>query len=86
MVRGALRRTSIDDRIAAWFVGDERVKNIDLEGGTGRVFYYLIMLFAVVAAFETLQLTAVTEPLRGLLQQVMEYVPRLFSAGVLLVL
>lgn len=84
MVRGALRRTSVDDRIAAWFVGDERIKNIDLEAGIGKVFYYLIMLFVVVAAFEALQLTAVTEPLRGLLQQVMEYVPRLFSAAALL--
>lgn len=83
-VRGSLRRTTIDDQIAAWFVGDERVKSIDLEAAVGKVCYYLVMLFVLVAAFEALHLTVVTEPLRALLQQVMEYLPRLFSAGVLL--
>jgi len=83
-IRGALRKTSVDDRIAAWFLGDEPVKKIDLEGAVGKVVFYILMLFVLIAAFEVLQLTVVTEPLRGLLQQVMEYVPRLFSAGILI--
>ena len=83
-IRGALRKTSVDDRIAAWFLGDESVKKIDLEGAVGKVVFYIAMLFVLIAAFEVLQLTVVTEPLRGLLQQVMEYVPRLFSAGILI--
>ena len=84
VVRGALRKTSVDNQIAAWFAGEQRLEKIDLEAVIGKVFYYIVMLFVLVAAFEALQLTVVTEPLRALLRQVMEYAPRLFSAGVLL--
>ena len=84
VVRGALRKTSVDNQIAAWFAGDQRLEKIDLEAAIGKVVYYIVMLFVLVAAFEVLHLTVVTEPLRALLQRVMEYAPRLFSAGVLL--
>ncbi len=84
IVRSALRKTSIDNKIAAWFAGAERMEKVDLEAAVGKIFFYLVMLFALVAAFEALQLTVVTEPLRALLRQVMEYAPRLFSAGILL--
>jgi hypothetical protein len=84
IVRGALRRTDIDNRIAAWFAGEKSLENIDLEAAIGRLFFILVMLFAVVAAFEALHMTVVTEPLRALLGRVMEYAPRLLSGGMLL--
>ena len=84
IVRGALRRTDIDNRIAAWFAGEKSLENFDLEAAIGKLAYILVMLFAVVAAFEALQMTVVTEPLRALLARVMEYLPRLLSAGLLL--
>ena len=84
VVRGALRRTSIDNKIAAWFAGDERLRQIDLEAAVGKVVFYLVMLFVLVAAFDSLGLTAVTEPLNALLEQVMAFAPRLLSAGLLL--
>ena len=63
IVRGALRRTDIDNRIVAWFAGEERMAGFDLEAVVGKIVFYLAMLFVIVAAFETLGLTAVTEPL-----------------------
>ncbi len=84
IVRGALRKTSVDNKIAAWFAGDERLENIDLEAAIAKVVYYVAMLFVLVAVFEALELSVVTEPLRALLGQVMEYAPRLFSAAVLI--
>ncbi len=84
VVRGALRRTDIDNKIAAWFAGEERLAKIDLEAAIGKVAFYLVMLFVLVAAFDSLGLPAVTEPLNALLEQVMSFAPRLLSAGLLL--
>ena len=84
VVRGLLRRTTVDDRLAHWIAGDERVKAIDLEAWTSKGVYYLLMLFVLVAFFQTLGLTILTEPLNRLLTQVFEFAPRLLGAGVLL--
>lgn len=84
LVRGGLRRTDVDNRIAAWFAGDERMAGFDLEAAVGKIVFYVVMLFVIVAAFETLGLTAVTEPLRALLERVMEFAPQLLSAALLL--
>jgi len=84
IVRGALRRTEVDNQIAAWFAGDERMAAFDLEAAVGKIVFYMTMLFVIVAAFETLGLTAVTEPMRALLERVMAFAPQLLSAGVLL--
>ena len=84
VVRGALRRTDVDNRIAAWFAGEKALEKFDLEAAIGKLVFILVMLFAVVAAFEALQMTVVTEPLRALLERVMEFLPRLLSAGLLL--
>jgi hypothetical protein len=84
IVRGLLRRTTIDDRLAHWIAGEERVKAIDLEAWIAKGVYYLLMLFVLVGFFQTLGLTVITEPLNRLLTQVFEFAPRLLAAGVLL--
>lgn len=84
LVRGGLRRTDVDNRIAAWFAGDERLAKMDLEAAVGKIVFYIAMLFVVIAAFETLGLSAVAGPLDALLDRVMEFAPRIASAGLLL--
>ena len=84
IVRGLLRRTTVDDRLAHWIAGEEKVKSIDLEAWTSRGVYYLLMLFVLAAFFQTLGLTILTEPLNRLLNQVFEFAPRLLGGGALL--
>jgi hypothetical protein len=48
--------------------------------------FYLIMLFVLVAFFQALGLTLITEPLNRLLTQVFDFVPRVLGAGVLLLI
>ena len=84
IVRRLLRRTTVDDRLAHWIAGEEKVKSIDLEAWTSKGVYYLLMLFVLVAFFQTLGLTVLTEPLNRLLTQVFEFAPRLLGAGALL--
>ena len=80
-MRGALKRTTIDNRIAAWMGAGQ---DVEVERYAGRTAYWLIMLFVLVAFFQALNLTNVTEPLNVLLSQLTGFVPRLLGAGTLL--
>jgi hypothetical protein len=85
IVRGALRRTTLDNRVAGWITG-EKAPPAPVEEWIAKGVYYLIMLFVLVAFFQTLGLTIITQPLNGLLIQVFQYVPRLLGVGVLLLI
>lgn len=49
----------------------------------GKTAFYLVMIFALVAFFNTLSLPIVSEPLNGLLKQVFEFSPRMLCAIVI---
>ena len=83
-VKAALHRTTLDNRLATWVAGDDRAGKIDIESWVSRGVYYLLMLFVLVAVFQTLGLTMLTEPLRELLAQLFAYAPRLLGASALL--
>jgi len=83
IVRAALRRTTLDDRLAHWIVGEEKAKAVEVERWIAKGVYYLIMLFVLIAFFQTLGLTIITQPLNQLLVQVFQYAPRLLGAGLL---
>ena len=86
ILRALLRRTTLDNRLAAWFAGEEDAKHVRVENWIGRGAYYLIMLFVLVAVFQTLGLTILTEPLNRLLTQIFEFAPRILGAGFLLII
>jgi len=88
IVRRVLRRTTIDDRIAAFIWGEEEVEagRIDVERWVGKAVYYLIMLFVIVAFLQALNLTIVAEPISQLLNQILAYLPLLLVASVLLLI
>ena len=81
VVRGALKRTTIDNRIAAWMGASQE---LEVERYAGKTAFWLIMLFVLVAFFEALNLTNVTGPLNMLLSQLTGFVPRVVGAGTLL--
>lgn len=83
IVRGALRRTTLDNRLAAWLVGDGKPP-VEVERLAGRVVYWLAMVFVLTAFLDALNLTAVTEPLNTLLSSVAGYIPRVLAATALL--
>jgi small-conductance mechanosensitive channel len=86
LVRAALRRTSLDDRLAKWLKGDGAARPIEVEGWISKGVFYLIMLFVLIAFFQVLGLTVITQPLNGLLLTLFEYAPRLLAAGGLLLI
>ena len=86
VVRSALRRTEMDDRLARWIAGEEKAKGIETEQWVGKGVFYLLMIFVLVAFFQALGLTLITQPLNQLLTRIFEYAPRLLGAGLLALL
>ncbi len=84
IIQTLLHKTTLDDRVAKMIAGEEKAKKIEIEKGIAKGVFYLIMLFVIVAFFQTLGITLITEPLNRLLNQLFEFAPKLLGAGVLL--
>jgi hypothetical protein len=82
VVGGLLKKTTIDNRLAAWITGRP-------EGGAGApqvekwisaAVFWIIFIFFLVAFFNRLNLTAVSQPLNTFLNQITGFLPRLAGA------
>ena len=83
IVRSILRSTSLDDRLASRVTG-RPPEELPVAKWVGDTFFWVIILFTVIAVLEQLELRVVSEPLNNLLNTIFEYLPRIFSAGILL--
>lgn len=86
ITRGLFKRAKVDERIAKMTRSEDDVESdkVQVTRWAGRVVYYFIMLFVVVAFLQALNLSVVAEPFNQLLNQVLSYIPLLLAAGVLL--
>lgn len=78
-VKKLLDKTDLDNRLAEKLTGG-RSEKVDIETGVSRFVYWLVMLFALVGAFQSLGLTVVTEPLNALLTKITAFVPQILAA------
>ncbi len=86
IVKRLLHRTSLDEKLAKLIGGEEKTAAARTEEWIARGVFYLLMLFVLVAFFQTLQLTLITEPVNNLLNQLFEFAPQLLGAGLLILL
>jgi hypothetical protein len=66
-----------------FFFPGNPTKSGEVQQWTGNAFFYIIMLFTLMAVFQTLNLTQVNEPLNRFLTEVFQYLPRVVSAFLL---
>ena len=87
-VTAALRRTGLDRRLAPAISNDPAATTApgDTAQVIGRIVFWVVMLFVLIAVFDALGLELVTAPLNGLLAGIFEFLPRLFAAILILVL
>ena len=85
IVRGVLQRTKLDNKLASWISGKEE-ESQDVEQAVGKVVFWLIMILVLIAFFQALGLTLVVDPLNQLVNQVLQFLPQLFGAGILLLI
>ena len=80
-----LDKTELDNKLAAKITGG-KTAGVALEAGVGRFVYWLIMLFVLMAVFQSLGLTIVTEPINAFLTKIVGFLPQILAAGVLAVI
>jgi hypothetical protein len=78
----ALDKTEFDNKLAAKITGG-RTAGVALEAGISRFIYWLIMLFVLMAVFQALGLTVVTQPINVLLTKIAGFLPQVLAAGIL---
>ncbi|MEM9002254.1 MAG: mechanosensitive ion channel [Cyanobacteria bacterium P01_F01_bin.86] len=84
IVRGVLKRTTLDNRLANMVLGQDSDQTVPIEQWVAATVYWVIMIFTLVAFLQALQLEVVSEPLNDFLQQIFQYLPRIGGAAVLL--
>lgn len=82
VTRSGLNRTTLDDKLARMLSSDG-ARPIATEHYVSKGMFWLIMLFVFIAAFESLNLAAVSEPLSDLVSKVLGFLPNLLAAAVL---
>ena len=63
VVKSLLKKFDLDNKVAKKFSAEEGKKPFQLEHSISRGVFWFIMIFVLVAFFQALQLTLITEPL-----------------------
>lgn len=81
VVGGLLKKTTIDNRLAAWITGrPEGEDSPQVEKWISAAVFWIIFIFFLVAFFNQLNLTAVSQPLNTFLNQITGFLPKLGGA------
>lgn len=88
LTRNLLRRTNLDNRIAASMSGDPNVQpeRIRVERWISGAVFWLVILFTLAAFFQVLNVPAISGPLGNFLDQIVSFIPGILAAVVLLLL
>lgn len=75
------KKTNIDNKIAGWVTGSqEQGQNLPVEKWISSLVFWVIMIFVLIAFFDKLQLTAVSQPLNAFLTEITSFLPNIAAA------
>jgi hypothetical protein len=81
LIGGLLKKTTIDNRLAAWITGrPDGEEAPQVEKWISTAVFWIIFIFFLVAFFNQLNLTAVSQPLNTFLNQITGFLPKLGGA------
>ena len=78
-----LRRLRVGERLSMCVPEEGAVPRFRMEKIAGRIVFWIVFLLAVVQSLSLLSLHDAASPLRGVLNEVIGYVPNLFAAALL---
>ncbi|AFZ12295.1 Conserved TM helix repeat-containing protein [Crinalium epipsammum PCC 9333] len=85
ITNGLLKRTDIDNRLAAWITGrSDSADTPPVEKWISSIVFWLVMILVLVAFLDQLKLTVVSQPLNNFLSQILGFLPKLGGAAILL--
>lgn len=81
VIGGLLKKTNIDNKMAAWVTGrPDSIQSPPVEKWVATAVFWIIFIFFLVAFFNRLNLTAVSQPLNTFLDQIAAFLPKLAGA------
>ncbi|MCL2926044.1 MAG: mechanosensitive ion channel, partial [Trichodesmium sp. MAG_R04] len=81
VVKRLLNKTSIDNKIAGWVTGNQKEgQNLPVEKWISSALFWIIMVFVLIAFFDKLNLTTVSEPLNAFLTEITSFLPKMAGA------
>lgn len=83
LVAALLSRTNLDNRLAR-SMGSTPTEEPSVEQAIARLVFYLIMLFVLLAVFQRLNWGFITDPLNLLVTRIVDFLPNLIAAAVIL--
>jgi small-conductance mechanosensitive channel len=87
IIRRLLKRTNLDNRIADALSQPGEERRFEVEDIIAKVVFWLLMIFVFVAFFDRIGLAGISAPLGAFLDDLTTvYLPRLFAAGILLLI
>lgn len=85
ITKALFNRTNIDNKIAEWITGDRPgAEPPKVEEWISGAVFWIVIIFTVVAVLQTLQLQVVSEPLNTFLVRILDFIPQLVGAAILL--
>jgi len=79
-----MKRTNLDNRLAGAIAEGEEPTKLNIESWVATGTFYLVMMFVLVAFFQTVNLPAVAAPLNAMLEQIALAAPQLLGAVLIL--
>ena len=87
ITRRLLKRTELDNRLAASLGDPEEGVDVNVEDVLARIVFWVAMLFVLVAFFQRLGLAGIADPISAFLDRLTtEFLPRIIAAGILLLI
>ena len=80
-----MKRTNLDNRLSGAVAEGEEPTKLNIERWVSTAAFYLVMLFVLVAFFQTVQLPGLAAPLNTILEQIALAAPQLLGAVLILV-
>ena len=84
LVRWLLGKTALDNRLVRYVKGGEAEGGVGSERVIAWIVFWILELLVLVLFFHFLQMAAISESLSRVVQQILDYLPRLLAAGLLL--
>lgn len=86
IVRAVVRGTGVGRLIGGWLHREQDTPPPPVDRWAGRAVFYIILLLAVIAAIQVLNITIITQPLEDMLTGIFGFIPELLGAAILLLL
>lgn len=85
LVENMLHRTTLDERVAGMLRGGQP-SSLPMERWISRAVFWLIMVFVLLIFLQMLNLGAISQPINAMLTDVLDFLPNLLAAAVLVLL